>query len=209
MRSFKHLSVAIAVLGSAFVLAQSAPRSDASDADEGANDNDNGDDVAPERYAGEADKALSQMRAALDKGLDEVKAARAEKDSVRLLCVNEPGAAMKGVVRVAENATGDLQEAIASKETAEAKRQFKKINQARQQVDQLLLKAQNCAGSSSTDSTTSVELEIDENLIAIDPYYGDDSFFYDPSTVVADGTTDIPGEPDGPTVRPPPASGIL
>jgi hypothetical protein len=206
MRSFKHLSVAVVVLSSAFVLAQSAPRmADAADD----NGDDNGDDVAPERYAGEADKALSQMRAALDKGLDEVKAARAEKDSVRLLCVNEPVAAMKGVVRVAENATSDLQEAIASKETAEAKRQFRKINQARQQVDQLLLKAQNCAGSSSTDSTTSVELEIDENLIAIDPYYGDESFFYDPSTVVADGTSDTPGETDGPTIRPPNASGIL
>jgi hypothetical protein len=204
MRSIKNLSVVAVVLGSAFVLAQVAPANevDAASADDS-------DDTPPERYASEADNALSQMRAALDKGLDEVKAARAEKDSVRLLCVNEPVAAMKGVVRVAENASSDLQDAIDSKETAEAERQFKRVKQARQQVDQLLLKAQNCAGSSSTDSTTSVELEIDENLIAIDPYYGDDRFFYDPSDVVADGTTDTPGETDGPTIRPPNASGIL
>ncbi len=203
MRFIKNLAVVAVVLGSAFVLAQApedaAPVADDTDAD----------DIAPEKYAGEAEAALSQMRATLDKGLDEVKTARAEKDSVRLLCVNEPVAAMKGVVRVAENASGDLEEAIASKETAEAKRQFKRIKQARQQVDQLLIKAQNCAGSSSTDSTTSVELEIDEDLIAIDPYYGDESFFYDPSTVVAEGSTDTPGETDGPTIRPPNASGIL
>jgi hypothetical protein len=205
MRFIKNLSVVAVVLGSAFVLAQVAP---ADDVEAGAVD-DSDDDTPPEKYIGEAEGALSQMRATLDKGLDEVKTARAEKDSVRLLCVNEPVAAMKGVVRVAENASADLQEAVESKETAEAKRQFKRIKQARQQVDQLLLKAQNCAGSSSTDSTSSVELEIDEDLIAIDPYYRDDSFFYDPTDVVADGTTDTPGETDGPTIRPPNASGIL
>lgn len=207
MRSIKNLSIVAAVLGSAFVLAQVAPANDADNTPVA--DDDGEDDTPVEKYAGEADNALSQMRATLDKGLDEVKTARAEKDSVRLLCVNEPVAAMKGVVRVAENANGDLQEALASKETAEAKRQFKRVKQARQQVDQLLIKAQNCAGSSSTDSTTSVELEIDENLIAIDPYYSDESFFYDPTNVVADGSTDTPGETDGPTIRPPNASGIL
>lgn len=205
MRFIKNLSVVAVVLGSAFVLAQVTP---ADDAEPGAAD-DSDDDTPPEKYTSEAEGALSQMRATLDKGLDEVKTARAEKDSVRLLCVNEPVAAMKGVVRVAENASSDLQEAVASKETAEAKRQFKRIKQARQQVDQLLIKAQNCAGSSSTDSTSSVELEIDEDLIAIDPYYGDESFFYDPTNIVADGTTDTPGETDGPTIRPPNASGIL
>lgn len=203
MRRVLTLGLLLSALGSAFVLAQVAPAPDAPA------EQDETETTSPDRYGAEADAAVSRMRGAMQKGLDEVKAARAEKDSVRLLCVNEPVTAMKGVLRVAEDANVDLQEAIATSQTAQSRREFRKIKQANRQMDDLLSRAQNCSGASSTDSTTAVELEIDENLLALDPYYGDDAFFYDPAGAIADGTTGGLGEQDGPTIRPPVASGIL
>lgn len=192
-------------LGSAYALAQGGPEPSSA----ATTVTEDVEAVAPSQYAADADDTISRMRGALQKGLDEVKEARAEKDSVRLLCVNEPVTAMKGVLRVAENANVDLQEAIATNETAQARREFRTIKLAGAQMDDMLSRAQNCSGSSSTDSTTAVELEIDENLLALDPYYGSDAIFYDPSDQLADGSTGGLGEYDGPTVRPPPASGIL
>jgi hypothetical protein len=60
----------------------------------------------------------------------------------------------------------------------------------------------------STESTTSIDYSEDPDYLAIDPYYGDDSFFYDPSDDLVTGDTDL-GERDPPNVRPPPASGVL
>jgi hypothetical protein len=206
-RVFKSTMLALVVgslAGSVYVFAQPAPSpGDAKDADDG------DDATPPARYPEEAEAALGRMRAAMQKGLDEVKEARAEKDNVRLLCVNEPVTAMKGVLRIAENANVDLQEAVATSETAQARREFRKIKQGRRQMDNLLSAAQNCSGVSSTESTTSVEVEIDDNLLALDPYYGDDSFFYDPADDLVDGSTGALGERDPPTVRPPNASGII
>ena len=204
MRRVLTLGLMLTALGSAFVLAQGAPAPAAAPPVD-----DDTEAVSPDRYAAEAGAAVNRMRGAMQKGLDQVKEARAEKDSVRLLCVNEPVTAMKGILRVGENANVDLQEAIATSETAQARREFRKIKQANAQMDDLLSRAQNCSGAGSTESTTSVELEIDENLLAIDPYYGDDAFFYDPADLLADGSTGGLGEQDGPTIRPPTASGIL
>jgi len=212
-RVFKSAMLALVVgslAGSVYVFAQPAPG--AGDVGKGNKDNDDGegdDATPPGRYVEEAEASLVRMRAVMQKGLDEVKEARAEKDNVRLLCVNEPVTAMKGVLRISENANVDLQEAVATSETAQARREFRRIKQGRRQMDNLLTAAQNCSGVSSTESTTSVELEVDDNLLALDPYYGDDSFFYDPADELVDGSTGALGERDPPTVRPPNASGII
>lgn len=195
-----------ALAGSVLVVAQPAARGDG-DTARGA-DADDDDATPPERYGPEAGQTLSRMRAVMQKGLDEVKKARQEKDSVRLLCVNEPVAAMKGVLRIAENANVDLQEAVATGEQVQARREFRRIRQGARQMDNLLTQAQNCAGVNSTESTTSVDVEFDPDFLATDPYYGDDSFFYDPTDDLIDGENGL-GDRDPLAVRPPPASGIL
>ncbi len=192
-----------AFAGSVLVVAQPADK-----ADEGGGQAEGDDATPPERYGPEAEQSLTRMRTTMQKGLDEVKKARQEKDSVRLLCVNEPVTAMKGVLRIAENANVDLQEAVATGEQSQARREFRKIRQGQRQMDNLLTQAQNCAGVNSTESTTSVDVEFDPDFLATDPYYGDDSFFYDPADDLVEGGTEL-GERDPPTVRPPPASGIL
>ncbi|MDP2344678.1 MAG: hypothetical protein Q8O67_27260 [Deltaproteobacteria bacterium] len=166
------------------------------------------DDTPPEKFGQASNEALSAMRVSLQKGLDEVKKAREEKDAIRLTCVNEPVAAMKGVMRVAEDGNVDLQEALGASQVADARRAYRKVRKSKRRMDDLLTEAQNCTGADSSVSTTSVKLTIDEDVIAIDPYYGDNGFFVNPGDALARGDTGRLGEPDGPTLRPPNASGI-
>ncbi len=163
---------------------------------------DDEDNTPINRYAEEANEALNSMRGSLRKGLDELKKARDEKDAVRVTCVNEPVAAMKGVLRVAEDANVDLQEAVATNQTSDGRRTFRKVKKSRRRMDDLLSEAQSCAGANSSVSTSSVEVTIDEDVIAIDPYYSDARFFFDPAGVLATAS-------DGGDVRPPAASGII
>ena len=162
----------------------------------------------PERYADVANDALTAMRATMQKGLDEVKRAHDEKDAVRVTCVNEPVTTMKGVMRVGEDANTALLEAIGTQNTSDASREFRKLKKSQKRMDALLAVARSCAGASSSESTTAIELSIDESLIGSDPYYGNADFFFDPQSAVANGDRDQLGQTDDVTVRPPPASGI-
>lgn len=192
--------IVVGLLGSVLVVAQPSPPPT-----EGASKED--DKAEPD--AKEAEAILIRMRTVMQKGLDEVVKAREDKDNVRLLCINEPVAAMKGVLRISENSSMDLQTALASNETADARREFRKVKQGGRQMDNLLSLAQNCKGVSSSESTTSVQVEVDPNLLALDPYYGRDSFFYDPAGDLIDDNNGGLGARDSLTVRPPNASGIL
>lgn len=196
-----------AAVGSVVVIAQPAFLTD--DESVPSEDEEDAANVPPDRYMPDSEKALVSMRVLLQKGLDEVMKARQERDSVRLLCVNEPVTAMKGTLRIAENANVDLQAAMATGETTRAKREYLRIRQGRRQMETSLLLAQNCAGATSTESTTSVDVEFDPRFLPTDPYYGDDSFFYDPTSALVDGPDDQLGERDPVTLRPPPASGVI
>jgi hypothetical protein len=75
-------------------------------------------------------------------------------------------------------------------------------------MDDLLQAAVNCAGAESTETNTSVELEVDPSVANVDPYYGNPAFFFDPQTAIVDGDTGTIGEDNPDTPRPPPASGL-
>lgn len=209
-RLFVGLSVALSVATAGGVALAQAAREDATSPDTAANGEADAqiDQTPPERYADAANDALTAMRATMQKGLDEVKSAREEKDAVRLTCVNEPVTTMKGVMRVGEDANTALLEAIGTQNTSDARREFRKLKKSQKRMDALLSVAQSCAGAASSESTTAIELAIDEELIGSDPYYGNADFFFDPQEAVADGDKDKLGQTDDVTVRPPPASGV-
>src|SRR5688500_18159801 len=81
----------------------------------------------PHRYVEVASESVMSMRTALTKGLDELKDARERKDAVQLTCVNEQVTAMKGILRVSEDAIVSLQEASAANDTERARHEFRKI----------------------------------------------------------------------------------
>jgi hypothetical protein len=148
------------------------------------------------------------MRNAMTKGLDELREARDAKDAVRLTCVNEQVAAMKGLLRVSEDAIVALQEAQSGSDTERARYEFRKIYVSKHKMDDLLQAAVNCAGAESSSTETTVEMEVDPAVANVDPYYGNPEFFFDPQEAIVDGDSGIVGGEDPPTVRPPPASGV-
>lgn len=161
--------------------------------------------IPPARYLAVASESVASMRNSLTKGLEELKQAREKKDAVELTCVNEQVTAMKGILRVSEDANVSLQEALSANDTERARYEFRKIQVSKRKMDDLLQAAINCAGAEASSSNTSVEMEIDPNLAIIDPYYGDPSFFFDPSTTLVDGTTGSIGNED-PSEPIPPSS---
>lgn len=208
------LLVVLSLVAGSFALAQgAAPVSAGGEGVDAPDREDNAEDpaaaVPSTKYLEVAQESLAVMRANLTKGVDEVRDAREKKDAVQLTCVNEQVAAMKGILRVSEDALVALQEALAANDTERARYEFRKIQVSKKKMDDLLQAAVNCAGAEATESNTSVELEIDPSLAIVDPYYGDPSFFFDPATtlIATDGTG--LGQEDPPEVRPPPASDVL
>lgn len=174
--------------------------------EEEGDDDDPASGVPPARYLNIAGESVASMRASLTKGLEELKVAREKKDAVELTCVNEQVTAMKGILRVSEDAFVSLQEAQSANDTERSRYEFRKIQVSKRKMDDLLQAAINCAGAEATSSNTSVEMEVDPSLAIIDPYYGDPSFFFDPATTLVGNETGTIGNED-PQTPIPPASG--
>jgi hypothetical protein len=203
--------VVVTLGGTTFALAQeaTAPPAD-KPVQEERDEDDPAAQVPSSKYLEVAQDSLGVMRANLTKGLDELKDARDKKDAVQLTCVNEQVTAMKGILRVSEDAIVSLQEALASSDAERSRFEFRKIQVSKRKMDELLQAAVNCAGAEASESNTSVEMEIDPSLAEVDPYYGDPSFFFDPAEALVSGDVGQLGQDQDPgQVRPPPASTVL
>lgn len=205
------LSLALALCGGV-ALAEDAPEPAKSDAPEAPAREDDQDDpatqVAASRYVEVSQENVSTMRTALAKGLEELKMARQKRDAVELTCVNENVTAMKGILRVAEDSVVALQESMSANDAERSRYEFRKIHVSKRKMDELLTAAINCAGADVTSSNTSVTMEVDPDLANIDPYYGDTSFFFDPSTALLEGDSGQIVD-EGPPDVIPPASDVI
>jgi hypothetical protein len=107
---------------------------------------------------------LSRMKSALKLVLARAETARAEKDVVKLNCVNEKLTQIKSLITVAERADIQLHESVAAKEAGEA--EFSKIAIARTKVDGLRGEAEQCVGqlAYNVEERTTVEVEQPANL---------------------------------------------
>ena len=193
-------------------LAQEAAEAAKADVPEAPAREDGSDDpaaqIAPSRYVEVAQESVAAMRVALSKGLEELKMAREKRDAVELTCVNENVTAMKGILRVAEDAVVALQESMSANDTERGRYEYRKIHVSKRKMDELLTAAINCAGADVTSSNTSVTMEVDPDLANIDPYYGDTSFFFDPSTALLEGDSGQIVD-EGPPDVIPPASDVI
>lgn len=107
-----------------------------------------------------ASEALFSMRASLKQVTTRAEDARNEKDVVKLNCVNEKLAQIKGLLKVAEQSESALKVAIANNAPA-ANAEFTKIGIARNKVDGLGSDAQQCIGQLAyiVDERTTVEVQ--------------------------------------------------
>jgi len=136
-------------------------------------------------------KALATMRTALREVLEKLEEARQTKDVVKLNCVNEKLAQIKGLLRISEQADVGLQEAVARKETTASEHEYTKVMIAQQKVAQLRSETEECIGQLAfrTDENLSIEVEEPKDLPGGDPTR--------------------PPPPEDVIVRPPPASPTL
>lgn len=165
------------------------------------------EEVPVARFQQTADEYLVEMRAALTKGLDILREAREDMDALRLQCVNDKITAMKGILRISEDANISLQEALATRATERARYEFNKIRTSRNKMAEMLSAAQNCVGAEATYTGGSdLTVEVDPSVIAQDPYYGDPDFFFTPEESLANPPGDTVGGDEPPSARPPQVS---
>jgi hypothetical protein len=143
-------------------------------------------DVGFDKYVPSGQEHVGEMRAMLERGLAQLKKARDRKDAVEITCVNEEVTSMKGVLRVAEDAMVALQEDVATDAKGRARADYRKIVTLKRRMEKLLERAQQCVGIDTTVSSTSVEFD-DGSYDKFDPYYGDESLFFDPRNAVENG----------------------
>lgn len=166
-----------------------------------------GREVPVSQYIPLSDQAVQEMRKELNAALETVNEARESKDAVRLNCVNDKVTAMKGILRISEDAMVALQEAMVSNANEKARYEFGKIKVAKKKMGQLAREAKNCAGAeASYTGEAEVTLEEDEELLGTDPYYGYGDFFANPEDYVSRGDQSLPGDGDSVDGRLPPVS---
>jgi hypothetical protein len=119
-----------------------------------------GDAVSDSEKPRRAAEAVQAMRASLRQVTSKADDARNEKDVVKLNCVNEKLAQMKGLLKVAEQSEATIKEAVARKVPV-ANAEFDKIGIARTKTDGLQNDAQQCIGQLAyiVDEKTTVEVQ--------------------------------------------------
>ena len=106
-----------------------------------------------------AAESIQSMRTSLRQVTARVEDARNEKDVVKLNCVNEKLAQIKGLLKVAEQSETVLKDSAAGSAAANA--EYAKINIAKGKVDGLSSDAQQCIGQLAyiVDEKTTVEVQ--------------------------------------------------
>jgi hypothetical protein len=114
---------------------------------------------------------VGEMRSVLSTVLGLLKEARAEKDVIKINCVNEKLTNIKGLIRISEQADVTLQEAVAKGERDTAAHEFHKIAISHQKIKVLKTEAEQCVGELAfAVGKTTVEVEVDENQVPeLDP----------------------------------------
>ena len=138
----------------------------------------------PERVARSASH-LERMRGVLKTVLKYLEEAREKRDVIKLNCVNEKLTAVKGLLKMSEQADIAMQEAIARRDDETGRDEYDKVSIARGKVDQLLSESEACVG----------ELSVYAGDTVVEMIGGDSSTIPSPPPV----TPDI-------AVRPPAAS---
>ena len=121
--------------------------------------------VPDKRKLTEATQVLARLQGILKDVLKSLEEARAEKDVLKLNCVNEKLTQIKGLLRVVEQSDIALQEAVAKGDEESAQHEYAKIAIARQRAEQLRADAEQCIGQLAyVDERTVVTVEVPEDL---------------------------------------------
>ena len=131
--------------------------------------------VSNEEKPEKSRRAIDKMRGALTKVIKYLEEAREQRDVLKLNCVNEKLTAIKGLLRVSEQADVAMQEAIATGELTAADHEYEKIMIASKKVQGLATESEVCIGELAVYSgQTSVSVEVGDEVISTHFYLGVD-----------------------------------
>jgi len=123
--------------------------------------------VPDEEKSVRARRAVDNMRGALSKVLRYLEEAREQRDVLKLNCVNEKLTAIKGLLRVSEQAAVTMMEALAMKDVTVAQHEYEKITIAARKTDDLSAESEVCIGELAVYSgQTSVTVEVKDEVIS-------------------------------------------
>ncbi|MBK8010992.1 MAG: hypothetical protein IPK13_06550 [Deltaproteobacteria bacterium] len=116
------------------------------------------------------EKSLGEQRDALARVTVLLREATDRKDMVQRNCVDDKLTSIKGLLRISEEASVKMYEAIADNVEDLINHEFTKISVAHQRTKRLRAEAEQCVGESSVYSgDTDVEVEVDPDLAQDDP----------------------------------------
>jgi len=142
-------------------------------------------------FTTKSDEYLVSMRLRLSNSLALLRKAREDKDAIRLTCVNEKVAKIKGLLRVAENANVALQEAQANQDLERTRYEFDKIRAAWLRMCDLYNAAANCIGVGAPYVGEGSITFQDNGGVEWDPYFGSPSIFFEPGQDFTGGLNTI------------------
>lgn len=140
-----------------------------------------GDSLASDQKLGEAQRKIDRMRSVLGSTTDLLEDVRqTDGDIIRLNCINEKLAAMKGFVKVSEQSYSSLRDAASRDDSAAESHHFSLINVSDTRVRELGEEAQLCVGEVQVfvDEVIADRRE-DPGNADIDPIVPDDDDFDD------------------------------
>lgn len=112
-------------------------------------------------------RAVDNMRGSLSKVLRYLEEAREQRDVLKLNCVNEKLTAIKGLLRVSEQAAVSLMEAMATRDVTVAQHEYEKIMIAASKTEELSAESEVCIGELAVYSgQTSVTVEVKDEVIS-------------------------------------------
>lgn len=121
------------------------------------------EEVPDSQKTGKAAEHIARMKEILQRVLKHLEDAREERDVIKLNCVNEKLTAIKGLLRISEQADVAVQEALARRNSEVAHHEYEKIAIAVSKCEQLFAESEACVGELAVYSgETEVEVEYPE-----------------------------------------------
>lgn len=135
---------------------------------------------------------IEQMKSTLRFALKKLEKARQEEDIIRINCVNDKLSAIKGLLKISEQAEVNLREAAVKKEAELINHEFTKISIAAVRVEGFRAEVEGCVGEvGQYTGETIVNVIVDKEIRNDDPTDGELTLVFD--TIESDRPAAVTG----------------
>lgn len=128
--------------------------------------------MSDEKKLNRAESKISESRQSLEETNALLEKAREqEKDVMKMNCINDKQAAIKGFLKVAEQSYVKLKDASSANDAEEADHHYTLISVSKQKIDSLAEESRMCAGEVQRYAEgTQVEVDVDDDVAETDGY---------------------------------------